>query len=478
MREKLIAFLKGSVVLTIANVCTKAINFVLLPLYTKYLTPEQLGVSDSITTITSLIFPVLVLGLDSAYSAFYFDENTCRHKRAVFSSILLILLVTSILPIISIIFANEISILLFNSSRYSIAVILALLGMSCNLWYLPFSIYLRVENRMTAFAIINVVASITMIASNIITVYALNMGASALIVSTLVTNIVMLLLYVACSKYLPKLSDFDINLSKKMLKYSVPLVPMGISTWVLTASSRVMLLEFLGEESVGLYGIGSRFVSVVNVFTNSIYMAYTTFAFSSKDEKNSKTVYVVILDTMNLFLTAGVFVVCIFSKEILAIMVDQQYYDAYILLPGLLFAQIFYAANTIVSYGLSFEKKSGMILLSVTVAAVISVILNFIFIPQYGVFASTIASWAGYGIMLLTVNRFSQKVYECPYNIKKLVAVNMGALFITLASLRFATLALRIIICLISLLALLFIYRDIIDGAISIVRNRMKGTTK
>ena len=148
------------------------------------------------------------------------------------------------------------------------------------------------------------------------------------------------------------------------------------------------------------------------------------------------------------------------------------------MLPGLLFAQIFYAANTIVSYGLSFEKKSGMILLSVTVAAVISVILNFIFIPQYGVFASTIASWAGYGIMLLTVNCFSQKVYECPYNIKKLVAVNMGALFITLASLRFATLALRIIICLISLLALLFIYRDIIDGAISIVRNRMKGTTK
>ena len=80
--------------------------------------------------------------------------------------------------------------------------------------------------------------------------------------------------------------------------------------------------------------------------------------------------------------------------------------------------------------------------------------------------------------MLLTVNRFSQKAYECPYNIKNLLQLTWGALFITLASLRFATLALRIIICLISLLALLFIYRDIIDGAISIVRNRMKGTTK
>ena len=70
MRDKVILFLKGSAALLIANLCTKAINFFLLPLYTKYLSPEQLGVSDSITTMTSLFFPILVLGLDSAYSAF------------------------------------------------------------------------------------------------------------------------------------------------------------------------------------------------------------------------------------------------------------------------------------------------------------------------------------------------------------------------------------------------------------------------
>ena len=102
MKEKIIIFLKGSAALLIANLCTKAINFFLLPLYTKYLSPEQLGVSDSITTMTSLFFPILVLGLDSAYSAFYFDEKTDVYKNKVFSTTSFTLVLTSVVPCIGI----------------------------------------------------------------------------------------------------------------------------------------------------------------------------------------------------------------------------------------------------------------------------------------------------------------------------------------------------------------------------------------
>ena len=72
---KLKSFFKGSIVLIISNVFLKAINFLLLPLYTKNLTPEMLGISDTITSFTGLVFPILVMGLDSAYSAFYFEEK-------------------------------------------------------------------------------------------------------------------------------------------------------------------------------------------------------------------------------------------------------------------------------------------------------------------------------------------------------------------------------------------------------------------
>lgn len=81
---KLSDFIKSSFVLVLSNLLLKSINFFLLPLYTVYLTPKLLGVSDSITNITSFLFPLLVLCMDSAYSAFYFDEDRQDFKKKYF----------------------------------------------------------------------------------------------------------------------------------------------------------------------------------------------------------------------------------------------------------------------------------------------------------------------------------------------------------------------------------------------------------
>ena len=80
--------------------------FFLLPLYTKYLTPEALGVSDTITNVSAVIFPLLVMGLDSAFSAFYFEERSKEHGRKVFNTIWFTLLIASCVPFLLIIGAN------------------------------------------------------------------------------------------------------------------------------------------------------------------------------------------------------------------------------------------------------------------------------------------------------------------------------------------------------------------------------------
>ena len=73
--NKLIQFLKGSSILVATNIILRAINFFLLPLYTKYLDPVELGISDIVITFTSFLFPLLVMGLDSAFSAFLWRED-------------------------------------------------------------------------------------------------------------------------------------------------------------------------------------------------------------------------------------------------------------------------------------------------------------------------------------------------------------------------------------------------------------------
>ena len=116
--NKQIQFVKGSAVLILSNLVLKGINFLLLPLYTKYLPPEALGVSDTITSMTSIMAPLLVLGLDSAFSAFYFDRRDEEHYATVFNTIWFTLFVSGMVPIIMSIGAGYFSIILFGTKEY------------------------------------------------------------------------------------------------------------------------------------------------------------------------------------------------------------------------------------------------------------------------------------------------------------------------------------------------------------------------
>ena len=183
------SFIKGSAILIASNMIIKGINFFLLPLYTKYLTPEMLGISDSISNLTAVLFPLLVMGLDSAFSAFFFDEHNEQHYHKVMNTIRITMLIASIVPVLMSVAAKPIASLLFGDSEYYILVAISLVSVSANLWHLPFSLFARMKNRMTLFALVNTVASLAMIILNIIFLTVLHLGAYSLILSTAVPNV-------------------------------------------------------------------------------------------------------------------------------------------------------------------------------------------------------------------------------------------------------------------------------------------------
>ena len=83
----------------------------------------MLGVSDSITTFTGILFPVLVFGLDSAYSAFYFKKEDPDRGRTVFSTIGITFFIIGFIPLIMCLFSGGLSVLLFQKSEYRCIVI-------------------------------------------------------------------------------------------------------------------------------------------------------------------------------------------------------------------------------------------------------------------------------------------------------------------------------------------------------------------
>ncbi|MDO4485126.1 MAG: polysaccharide biosynthesis C-terminal domain-containing protein [Bacillota bacterium] len=468
--NKQIQFVKGSAILVLSNLIIKGVNFFLLPLYTKYLTPEILGVSDTISTFTSMVFPILVMGLDSAFSAFYFDKKSPIYQHKVFNTVWWTLLFVSSIPIIMAIASKYISILLFGTGEYTLLIGIALVSVSMNIWYLPFAIYVRVENRMLLFSVVNFISSLSMIMLNITFLSLLKIGVYSLILSATIVNMIQVILYLKLSGIKPKISNYDRNLSKQMLKYSLPLIPNVVATWILNMSDRYIVLYFCGEGDVGLYGIAARFGTMVSLVANGVYMAYTTYAFDKKNDSDAPKQYARILNAFTFTVLIICFTGSLFSKEIISIMTEKSYINSYLLLCPILFSQLLYGINTIVGYAMGFAKKTKYIFIATTVGAVINIALNFMLIPRFGVIAAAYTTLISFAIMTIITYIFAQKLYFVEYKIYRIIISILITLCVTIIITELSF-VIKITVWIIVCVLMIMMYKQVISDYLKILKS-------
>lgn len=423
MKEKEVGmkdFAYGSMILMISNIVLKAANFLFLPLYTKYLAPAEMGISDTITNFTAFVLPLLVCGFDSAFGVFYFDKNDSQRYKKVFNTVQITMMRVSLVLIIFGLCARPLSTFLFGNKEYVTAIIISLFGVALSLWMLAFSLHIRMQNRMGVMGIISIVTSLVMLILNIVFVVYMKMGYMSLIVSSTLAHMLQLVLYVFFGKIKIERSYYDNELFKEMLKYALPMLPIAIVNWILALSDRYVILYFWNEEAVGLYGIANRFVTVLNVVTSSITMAFTTFAFSNAQKSDAKDKYVKVLSYVYLILIFAVFTISVFAKPVIELMTEASYYESYLLLQPLLFGQLGYCVSSIIGYGFAHAHKSKYFLVPSTIAMLINVILNFVFVPEYGAYAASLTTLTGYLAMMYVTYILSDRIYPCPYEIGKI----------------------------------------------------------
>lgn len=414
-------FAYSSMILTLSNLALKALNFLLLPLYTKYLSPAELGISDTITNFTAFILPLLICGFDSAFSAFYYDSSDNERAMKVFNTVQRAMELSSLALIVLALLSRPISILLFHTGIYTNAILISIIGLAFNLWMLSYSLHIRMQNRMGIYGVINIITSATMLLLNVFMVVGLRWGYLALIVSTTISHALQLVLYVKFSKVKKNKQYIDKVLFKQMLKYALPMVPIVVVNWVLSLSDRYIILYFWDESVVGLYGIAARFVTVLNVVVSSITTAFTTFAFSNISEEKANERYAKVLNYIFILLIIIVTFVSCFAEDIIKFMTDQRYYSSYRLLQPLLYGQLCYCVATIVGYGFAYVRKSKYYLIPSSIAAIMNLILNIVFVPKYGAYAAALTTLVGYIIMMVITYYLSIHVYPCNYKMPRII---------------------------------------------------------
>jgi O-antigen/teichoic acid export membrane protein len=376
------------------------ISFILLPIYTRYLTVSDYGVLRLILITGQIVRIVFTLGLISALFRSYYDYNEEKNRRIVISTTFFLIIVDCcILFVFGLFSSKHLSMLLFDDTKYEIYfLIIILTTMFRILNNMPFTIF-QAQKKSITYISFRISFFITGIILIIYFVVVGNYGIWGVLVGNLITAIVSFLVLYFYIK-----EDIVLKFSKleaqKMIKYGAPLVLAGLSGFVFTYMDRYMLNYYLTLREVGLYTLGYQFGMLMYILLISpSKLILSPMFLSAKDDSNAKDFYSRTL-TYTIFIGLFLFLVlALLSKEVIQIFSNKEYWNAYKVIPIITLAYLVWATRSITEIGISLKRKTKVTAWYFFIGATTNIILNMVWIPKYGIIGATYATFIAFSIM-------------------------------------------------------------------------------
>ncbi|MCY7292636.1 MAG: polysaccharide biosynthesis C-terminal domain-containing protein [Ferruginibacter sp.] len=220
---------------------------------------------------------------------------------------------------------------------------------------------------------------------------------------------------------------FNVQLWKQMMLYALPLILVGMGGVINDTMNRIMLrwwlpgTEAFRESQVGIFNACAKLAILITLFVQAFKMSAEPFFFKQAEAGNPQRVYARIMKFFVIILSVMFLAVSLFIP-IWKYFIGPKYWQGLGVVPILLMANIFLGIyyNLTVWYKLSNKTIYGAWI--TLFGSAISVLINYIFIPHFGLMACAWGTFAAYGSMLLLSNYFGQKYYRIPYTWKKLIA--------------------------------------------------------
>lgn len=416
-KYKLLA--KDTLIYGIGMVLQKIIGFLLLPLYTRALSPAEYGVLDTLSTMGFLITVLLSLGLDGATSRFFFIYDKEDERQQIFSTSFVLRSIFQ-LPIIIIacFLSPYISEILFDTKGYSWVIICSLLVIPCQTLNQLQNLIFRNYRKLWKFVLMTSVRAIIIPLFAVLFVVYYKWGVFGANLASLCSSVFMLILsYFLISRSYISYKKFNVLRAKEMLRFGFPLIFAGLISWVNAVSDRFFLLYYSDLKEIGLYSIANTFSQPILLINSMLQMSLIVLVFEffshEKDENKPETKKFQ-TNVWHFYLMISVplaFVMSIFGIELIPFISTDEYLLSCLALPWLLLSHILVFSTDITGNGMTLKVQSKPYPIMLFVAAMVNVGLNFIFIPKWGFVGAAMTTVISNFVYFVFAYFWSQKVY-------------------------------------------------------------------
>lgn len=405
-----------------ADVVSRLIAFLLLPILTFLLTPDDFGILSVFSSLTLLLLTLLSLNTYTSIGRYYFEEN--RDLSSFLSSVIAFsMIIMSLIFALVVFFKNEISVFIKIPTElvcyvFPVVILLSLRSI--------FSQYCRAKEKSKTISRVNVYYTMFYaILSVMLLLYSQDGSYKSVIWANILIQMVVAIYIIYSLRGYLSISGIRKIHVNYALAYGIPLIPYTLSTELLTSFDVLMINSYLGAHEAGVYGFAYKIGSLLLVFIIAINSAWTPKYMRYMNEKNYSKHYDFSIKVMKATLLAAGVLIC-YGDIIASVITPEAYNEGVNVIPLIVLGYVFYMMFVIYNKHTTYTKKLIYQSIVAVMGGVVNVIANIILIPKYGIIAAaytTLGSFILMAFLSWTVN----------FSIIKIDSVPVRNMLITLA---------------------------------------------
>ena len=418
--------LSNTAILGAGTFISKVLVFLLMPLYTAYLSSAEFGVADILMQTANLIIPIAVIGVSDGLFRFTIDAKP--EKRKQIFTISIITLFIGMLPL-----ALLIQLFNFVSVYQGYVWLVFFYICSANL-HLIVANYVRGCDKTKTFAVQGIINTALVIIFNVIFLVAFDMGVTGYLLSVVLADfLVSVGLILFCKLYkdiAPK--SIEKELVVDMLRFSIPYIPLTLMWTITSVSDRFVILATLGDNATsinGLYAAAYKLPTLITIAGGIFIKAWHISSVSEENADERAAFFGKVYKNYMCLMFAGGACLIALSKIFTKLLLDDSYYSSWQYVPILAIAMIFSAFSEFLGSVYFVKKKSARSLVTAAAGAITNIVLNFVLIPIWGAIGAAVATAICYALVFFIrmidtqkFIRFDRAIVKSAVNIALIVA--------------------------------------------------------
>ncbi|MBP1657080.1 MAG: Membrane protein [Bacteroidetes bacterium] len=433
MLDKIKRLGSDTAVYGISTILGRFLTFLLTPLYTHVLSPEDLGVVATVYAYIAFLNVIYGYGMEGAYMK-YVSTLELGNRKQVFTVPFLAIGVTSL------VFSGVIAALAQPVAAVSgiPAGFANVVPMGAGILFLdaltivPFAA-LRMSNRARLFATIKVAGIVVNVVSNVVMLFWFRMGVEGIFLSGLLSSGITLLMLIPVIVQSLDLS-WPTGILPALLKFGLPSVPAGIAGMMLQVINRPILGALRGDAAVGIFQANYRLGIFMMLLVSMFDFAWRPFFLNHAKDPDARPLFArvmtyFVLCTTTVFLLLSFYLYDLIRWPIFAgrPLIAPRFWEGFEIVPVILLAYVFLGIYNNLIAGIYIEKKTARLPLVTITAALVHVAANFLLIPPLGLMGAAWSTLLSYLLMAGMMYVIVQRIYPVRYETARLAKIAVAA---------------------------------------------------